>query len=138
MEIDFDNLTKLIAQLGVAVAMALILWYAVFVPRKRKSSSGEDVKSALLVPGWIYEEAKSETERVRTMYARMLLEEQQRSELRITEWRGFRDEEKARRIDAENDTKKLLTAIDGLASDVAFLVEIQRITGGDRRGARNG
>ena len=119
-----------IAKLGLALTLGAALWYFVLMPRKTPTG---DRKSSLLVPGWIHDEKVLEVERVRLFYEKMLKDAHNASNLRIQEWRGFRDEERAKRVDAENDAKALLTAIDGLASDVSLLLEIQGVAEGDGR-----
>jgi hypothetical protein len=127
--VDVDDILKLVAQLGLATVLVLALWYVVLVPRK--SPSGKR-RSSFLVPGWIHDDALAETDRVRRYYEVMLKDEQQRANVRITEWRGFRDEAVAKATDAEEDRRRLLEAVNGLSRDVALLLEIQRLAEGDR------
>ena len=119
-----------IAKLGLALTLGAAMWYFILTPRKTPTG---DRKSSLLVPGWIHDDSVAEVERVRTFYEKMLKDAQNASNNRIQEWRGFRDEERAKRVDAENDSKALLVAVEGLASDVRLLLEIQGVADGNGR-----
>jgi hypothetical protein len=127
---NVDNVLQLVGQLGLAVTLTLALWYVILTPRKTRDGKP---KSSLLVPGWIHDEVRAETDRVRRYYEVMLKDEQARANVRVSEWRGFRDEAVAKQVDAETDRAKLLEAVSGLGQDVALLLEIQRLAEGDHR-----
>jgi hypothetical protein len=118
---EIDPLLKLIGQVGIFIAAVVALWYAVFVPRKNKHN---DPKSSLLVPGWIVDDLKAESERRVRFYEQALKDEQERANVRISEWRGFRDEAVARATDAEDDREQLLEAVQVLSRDVQRLLDI--------------
>jgi len=126
-----DQLLEASAQLGLAVVLALALWYALLVPRK--DNDGKRTRAPLLVPGWTHDrqlnEARDEAVRVRRYYEVALKDEQQRASVRVQEWRGFRDEAVASKVDAEQDRAKLLTAVNELSRDMALLLEISRLAG---------
>lgn len=133
---DVGTLLDAVAKLGLAVTMGAALWYFILSPRKQSDGSK---RSSLLVPGWIHDDTVAEVERVRLFYEKALRDAHNASNARIQEWRGFRDEERAKRVDAENDAKALLSAIEGLSSDISLLLEIQGVAEGDAvapKGAR--
>jgi hypothetical protein len=72
---------------------------------------------------------REETEQRINFYAAALRDEQARSNVRTQEWRGFRDEEHALRVDAEDLSKELLVAVQALSRDVSLLLEIHRMEG---------
>jgi hypothetical protein len=129
VDFEIDGLLKAIGQIGLAVTLALALWYVILIPRK--NSKGEK-KSSLLVPGWLHDEARAEVDRVRRFYEVALKDEQARANVRVSEWRGFRDEAVAKQVDAEENTKKLLDAVNGLSRDISVLLEIQKMANRDR------
>jgi hypothetical protein len=121
-------LVELITRLGVALGLALAVWRLVLTPRTKPDGTQ---KSAMLVPGWIHDEARAEAERVRVFYERALHDEQAAHDVRIQEWRGFRDEERARRKDAENQREQLLAAVSALSTDVQVLLAVAGVAEGD-------
>ena len=133
-----DEFLRASAQLGTGVVMAITLWYAVLVPRKDKD--GKRTRAPLLVPGWTHDrqlnEARDEAVRVRRYYEVALKDEQQRASVRVQEWRGFRDEAIASKVDAEQDRAKLLAAVSELSRDVDLLLEMARLA--DGRGSQPG
>jgi len=133
---QLESLMELIGQIGVFVTGVAVLWYAVFVPRKTKNN---EPKSALLVPGWVVDDLKKETERRIRFYEQALKDEQERANVRVAEWRGFRDEAVARAVDAQEDRKQLLGAVQVLGRDVQRLLDAARLAatsteGGDASG----
>lgn len=124
-----------VAKLGIALVLGLALWYFILTPRKLHDGSR---KSAFLVPGWVHDTALAEPDRVRDLYEKLLKDAHNASNIRIQELRVFRDEERAARIDAETDSKALLTAINELASSVDLLLEISKVAPGDGRSATKG
>ncbi len=130
-----DELLRASGQLGIGVVLALTLWYALLVPRK-DTKDGQRTRAPLLVPGWTHDrqltEAREEAVRVRRYYEVALKDEQQRASVRVQEWRGFRDEAVASKVDAEQDRAKLLEAVNELSRDVALLLEISRLADGRR------
>jgi hypothetical protein len=135
MAAELDPLLKLIGQVGIFVAAAGVLWYTVFVPRKNKDN---DPKSALLVPGWIVDDLKREADRRVLFYEKALADEQERANVRISEWRGFRDEAVAKAVDAQEDRKQLLEAVQSLSRDVQVLLQIHTATSGSPDQAESG
>ena len=119
-----------IAKLGLALTLGAAMWYFVLTPRKNSDGSK---RASVLVPGWVHDAALAEPDRVRDLYEKLLKDAHNASNQRINEWRGFRDEERAKRIDAENDAKALLTAINTLGDDVKLLLELQTVAQGDGR-----
>lgn len=124
INVEVNTWLELLGKIGLALALTGALYYAVFIQRRTKD--GES-KSSLLVPGWIHDEAIRETSRVRAFYEKALSDEQERGTARASEWRALRDEEAARRADAEEDSKSLLAAVNALAQDVRLLLEIQKL-----------
>lgn len=127
---EFGPVWDAVAKLGLALTLGAALWYFVLSPRKTPTG---DRKSSLLVPGWIHDDAVAEVERVRTFYEKMLKDAQNASNNRVNEWRGFRDEERAKRVDAENDSKAVVAALNTLADDVKLLLDLQKMAQGDGR-----
>lgn len=123
---DVDALLKAIGQLGLAVVGVTALWWAVFVPRKAKDG---EKRSALIVPGWQYDESQSEIQRTRLFYEAALRDTQDQANTRIAEWRGFRDEAIAKATDADEDRRKLLEAVTSASRDISLLLELQRMAG---------
>ncbi len=129
-----DDFLRAASQLGIGVVLALTLWWALLIPRKDRD--GKQTRSRLLVPVWTHDlqinEAREEAARVRRYYEVALKDEQQRASVRVQEWRGFRDEAVASKVDAEQDRAKLLTAVNELSRDVALLLEVSRLPSGRR------
>jgi hypothetical protein len=119
---DVDGALRAVAQLGLAVTLALALWYVVLMPRGK----GKERRSSLLVPGWIHDEKRAEVEAVRRFYETALKDEQNRAQVRVQEWRGFREEAVAKQKDAEDDRRELIKAVTTLQQDVGVLLEITR------------
>ena len=115
-------------KLGIAITMGAALWYFILSPRK--SHDGRP-RSSLLVPGWIHDAALEQNEALRVFYEKLAADREQEHDRRIKEWRGFRDEERARRIEAEADRKAVLEALTGINRDVALLLEIQQAAARD-------
>ena len=120
---ELDVLFRTVRELGLAITLVLALIYVILWPRKTHDGKP---KSAVVVPGWVHDRAIAEAEAIRDFYKKALKEEQDRSSVRVQEWRGFRDEERAARIDAENDRKAVVGALNDLTRDVALLLEIQQ------------
>lgn len=121
---DLSHFLELAGQLGLAVTLTVTLWYVILTPRKTHDGKR---RSSVLVPGWIHDDQRAEMERRARAYEVALKDEQSRGRDNIQQWRALRDEEIARRADAENDTRALLAAVNGLTRDVALLLEIQRM-----------
>ena len=126
---DLEPLVDAAMKLGIFVVAAGALWYAVAVPRRGKSS--------LMMPGWLHDEAeerhKAELEAQREFYKKALADEQERANVRIAEWRAFRDEAVAKAADADEDRRRLLEAVTNSSHDIALLLELQRMASGDGR-----
>jgi hypothetical protein len=127
---QLEPLLELATKFGVFALAAVGLWYAVLTPRKTHDGQR---RSSLLVPGWIHDEQTTEMERRARALEVAVKDEQERGIQRIGEWRALRDEEIARRADAEADAKQLLEAVNGLVADVAVLLELQGSTTRRRR-----
>lgn len=125
---EFGPVWDAVAKLGLALTLGAALWYFVLSPRKTPTG---DRKSSLLVPGWIHDDTVAEVERVRTFYEKMLKDSQNASNNRVNEWRGFRDEERAKRVDAETDAKAVIAALNSLADTVDLLLETQKMANRD-------
>ena len=129
---DIEPIIDAAMKLGVFVVAAGALWYTVMVPRKDRSS--------LLVPGWLHdslkEDAKAELEAQRQFYVKALADEQERANVRIAEWRAFRDEAVAKAEDADEDRRRLLEAVTNQSRDIAVLLELSRMAGRDSREPR--
>lgn len=122
---------KLVVQLLAFVGAAIGLWYIVFVPRKGK-------RSAILVPGWHYDEAVAETERLRAAYEDRLAANAAAESVRQAEWRRLRDEERARAIEADArlaDTTAVLHELVAVVQDAR--VEVARLAGLGGAGVRD-
>lgn len=119
-----EDFLRLVGQIGLAVTLVIALWYVILTPRKTPDGKR---KSSLLVPGWIHDDAIAERERVRSFYEAALKTSQELVDARVKEWRGLRDEEVARRVDAEADRVALLEAVKGLSDDIQILIELQRM-----------
>ncbi len=128
---DLEPLVDAAMKLGVFVVAAGALWYAVAVPRKGKSS--------LMMPGWLHDEAearhRAELEAQREFYKKALADEQERANVRIAEWRAFRDEAVAKAADADEDRRRLLEAVTSSSHDIGLILELQRMA--DRDGRRS-
>jgi hypothetical protein len=115
-----------IAKLGGAVVLVVGLWYAVFTPRKHSDGSP---RAPLMVPGWALDAKDREIEAVRTFYEKAQVDRDAEHDRRIHEWRGFRDEERVRRKDAEAQREALLAAVQGLSEDVTTLLDLAQGNG---------
>lgn len=120
---DWGPLFEAVGKLGLFVTAAAALWYFILIPRKTHDGKP---KSSVLVPGWIYDEAIADEDRVRLAYAEQLKTEQLKNDARIAEWRGFRDEESARLKNTEIQRDALLLAVTDLAANVETLLGISR------------
>ena len=129
---ELDLLFRTVRELGLAITLVLGLIYVILWPRKTHDGKP---KSSIVVPGWVHDRAIVEAESIRSFYEKALKDEQARSNVRVQEWRGFRDEERAARIDAETDRKAVLTALSDLTRDVALLLEIQQVPSRDGAGS---
>ena len=128
---DVDALIDAVMKLGLFVVASGAIWYTVMIPRKGRSS--------LLVPGWIHDQLKAEAAREleaqRQFYSKALADEQERANVRIAEWRAFRDEAVAKAEDADDDRRRLLEAVTSSSRDIALLLELQRMADRDGRGS---
>lgn len=117
-----------VAKLGIAIVLGVALWYFVLSPRKRPDGT---LKSSMLVQGWVHDGKIAEVDALRSFYEKMLADAHAAADNRAQELRVLRDEERAARLDAEANTKRVLDDIGALHRDMALLLEISKLAVGD-------
>jgi hypothetical protein len=136
---DAVTIAERLEQLGiVAIVLVAIVTLVWALGRARVDKDGTK-RSSLLVPGWIHDAMLAahdrELEAQRQFYAKALADEQERANVRIAEWRGFRDEAIAKAVDADDDRRRLLEAVTNSSRDIGLILELQRMADRDGRGS---
>jgi len=110
---EFESLVKLIGPGAIFVAAVAALWRLIFTPRKGKTEDGRDqVRSAVLVPGWEHDRLIDLLEQVRLINDRREQELRADFDKRVADWRKLRDEERARASESDARLREMDARLD--------------------------
>jgi hypothetical protein len=106
------------------IPLALFVTFAYLLVHKRAD------RAAYLVPGYLYDDARSEAERVRVAYEARILDGHRDMDARIAESRRQRDEERARSIEADERLRETVEVLRELTRTISEArLEVARLAG---------